>query len=316
RRRLDRERHLAADHLGVYVIEAEERAGVIRLQDDQVASLSGLSAAMQLGRYRRIAPDFAAQREGPDYPAAPRELQVDATHRLAIVARNRTELQVHIELDILQLAFAVFLAGARDRRFEEAAAVEPLAAHGHLDDAVRAPFGPQRSLIAFSRRIGREVRVQEVTVPVDLQRSLDRNAPALDDDVLESRRLRFRHHVERGLARLPGNLDPAGQDIVQLELGEIGLNPHLALITDLADKLDRNAARDLRSEVEPEPRAACVVQRRLQADISIAVGGLAIIECGLLSVDLDVALDLIALIVGDDLERIGLELLVHHQLVG
>src|SRR5262249_24155002 len=29
RRRLDRERHLAADHLGVYVIEAEERAGVI-----------------------------------------------------------------------------------------------------------------------------------------------------------------------------------------------------------------------------------------------------------------------------------------------
>src|ERR1700754_2861689 len=48
----------------------------------------------------------------------------------------------------------------------------------------------------------------------------------------------------------------------------------------------------------------------------IALGRFAIIELRLLSVDLDVAPDLIAGIVGDDLQRVGLQLLVHHQLVG
>ena len=67
---------------------------------------------------------------------------------------------------------------------------------------------------------------------------------------------------------------------------------------------------------KPEARAARIVQRRLQLDVRIALGRLAVIERGRLPVDLDVALDLIALVVGDDLEVVGLELLVHHQLVG
>ena len=87
-------------------------------------------------------------------------------------------------------------------------------------------------------------------------------------------------------------------------------------VPDLADHLDRNGAADRGSEIEPEPRAARVIERRLQLDIGIALVRLAIIERGRLPVDLDVALDLIALIVGDDLQRVGFELLVHHQLVG
>jgi len=44
----------------------------------------------------------------------------------------------------------------------------------------------------------------------------------------------------------------------------------------------------------------------MQFDVGIAVGWLAIVERRRLAVDLDVALDLHALVVGDDLQRIGL----------
>ena len=42
-------------------------------------------------------------------------------------------------------------------------------------------------------------------------------------------------------------------------------------------------------EIEAEPGAAGVVERRLQLDVGIAVGRLAIIQRGRLPVDLDVA---------------------------
>ena len=45
RRRLHRQRELAADHLGIGVGEAEERAGVVGLQNDHVASLPLRAAA-------------------------------------------------------------------------------------------------------------------------------------------------------------------------------------------------------------------------------------------------------------------------------
>src|ERR1700716_2609567 len=58
--------------------------------------------------------------------------------------------------------FLVLLLGSpsppRNLRFEETAAVEHVAAHRDLDDAVRTAFGFQRGLVAVRRRIGREVR--------------------------------------------------------------------------------------------------------------------------------------------------------------
>ena len=129
----------------------------------------------------------------------------------------------------------------------------------------------------------------------------------------------LRHHVEGGAARPAENLDPAGQDVVELQRGEVGLDPHAAVTVaaaDLAGQLDRDRAGDCRTEIEPEAGAACVIERRLQLDVGVALRGLAIIECARLAVDLDVALDLITLIVGDHLQIIRLELLVHDQLVG
>jgi hypothetical protein len=67
---------------------------------------------------------------------------------------------------------------------------------------------------------------------------------------------------------------------------------------------------------EPEARPAGVVERRLQFDIRVALGRLAVVQRRRLSVDLHIALDLIALIVGDNLQRIGLQLLIHHQPIG
>ena len=85
---------------------------------------------------------------------------------------------------------------------------------------------------------------------------------------------------------------------------------------DLADQLDRNRAADGGAKIEAKLGAARIVERRLQFDIGIALGRLAVVQRGRLPVDLDVALDLIALIVGDDFQRVGFELLIHHQLVG
>jgi len=60
-------------------------------------------------------------------PLPPRQLDIDAAHRFAIEAGDRTELQVDIEIDVLGFGLGVgFLA--RNRRLEKAATVEYIAA--------------------------------------------------------------------------------------------------------------------------------------------------------------------------------------------
>ena len=154
---------------------------------DHVAALP-LPAAAQIRRHGRIATDLAGERKVLHDAVAARQFAIDAAQGLAVEAGDRAELEIDIEVDVLGLALGVGLL-AGDRRFEEAAAVEHVAAHRDLDDAVGAALGLQRGLVAFGRRVGREVRIQEVAVLVDFQRSLDRDAAAVDDDVLEQRRL-------------------------------------------------------------------------------------------------------------------------------
>ncbi|MBA7481600.1 hypothetical protein ES707_17074 [subsurface metagenome] len=130
--------------------------------------------------------------------------------------------------------------------------------------------------------------------------------------------MRLLHDVEGSLAGSAGHFHPAGQDVVELQRGEIGFDAKLALViaaADLADQLDRQRAGDRRTQIEAESRAAGIVERRRKPDVGIALGGLPVVERGLLAIDLDVALDLIAGIVGRELQRIGFQLLVHHQLV-
>src|SRR5207247_5491303 len=132
---------------------------------------------------------------GPNDTVAPGELAVDAADSLAIEAHHRAKLEIDVEVSVLSLALAV----ACYRRFQEAPTVEHVAAHGDLHDAVRTSLGLQGGLVPVGRRIGREVRVHQVAVLVDLERALDRGAAAIDDDILEARRLRLRHHDECSL---------------------------------------------------------------------------------------------------------------------
>ncbi len=105
-RRFHRQRQLAADHLGVGIGEAEERAGIVGLQVDHVAPLP-LRAAAHLRGDGRIAPELAVEREGLVDPVAPGSLDVDAAQRLAVEAGNRAKLQVDVEIEVLGLALGV-----------------------------------------------------------------------------------------------------------------------------------------------------------------------------------------------------------------
>ena len=160
------------------------------------------------------------------------------------MAGHRAELQVDVEIDIPGLTLGVgFLA--RNRCLEKAATIEHIAAHRHLQHAVGAALGFQRGLVAFGRRIGREVGVHQIAVLIDLQRSLDRCAGTIDDDVFEPGRLLFLHHIEDGAARLARHLEPARQDVIELQCRQIGFDAHAAVAigtANLADQLDRNCA--------------------------------------------------------------------------
>src|SRR3954452_19336754 len=211
--RRDGELKLATDHLGVSVRETEERAGVVGVEIDQVPALA---LATHISDQRRIAAKLAAQREISDHAIAPRQLTIEAAQSLAEITGDSTELQIEIDIDILGLALGVCLP-ARNRRFDEAATVEYVAAHCDFQDTIRATFGFERGLVAFGWRIGREIRREKIAVLVDLQRSLDQRAGAFDDDVFKPRRLRLLHDVKSRAPGLAGQLDPAGQNVVELQ---------------------------------------------------------------------------------------------------
>src|SRR4051812_30575736 len=211
--RRDGELKLAADHLGVSVRETEERAGVVGVEINQVPALA---LATHITDQRRIAAKLAAQREISDHAIAPRQLTIEAAQSLAEITGDSTELQIEIDIDILGLALGVCLP-ARNRRFDEAATVEYVAAHRDFQDAVRTSFGFERGLVALGWRIGREIRREKIAVLVDLQCPLDQRAGAFDEDVFKPRRLRLLHHVESRASGLAGQLDPARQNVVELQ---------------------------------------------------------------------------------------------------
>src|SRR6185369_6037595 len=113
--------------------------------------------------------ELAVEREVADRAATARELAVDAAHGLAVETLHGAKLEIDVEIDVLGLGLGLGLA-ARNRRFEEAAAVKHVAAHRHLHHAIGAALRAQRSAITVGRRIDREVRIQEIAVLVDLER--------------------------------------------------------------------------------------------------------------------------------------------------
>src|SRR5262249_60471931 len=66
--RIERDPHFAAADLGVDVVEAEEGAGVVGLDDDKLAAVG--PARAPLADDRRITSELGVQREAGDDPAA------------------------------------------------------------------------------------------------------------------------------------------------------------------------------------------------------------------------------------------------------
>src|SRR5436309_14607049 len=96
--------------------------------------------AAQFSVQRRVPSEFAAEREAPDRPVAPRQFAIDAAQCLAIEAGHRTELHVHVKIDAPGFAFGVGLL-ARYGGLEEAAAVEHISAQSAFLDAAGAALG-------------------------------------------------------------------------------------------------------------------------------------------------------------------------------
>ncbi len=94
-RRVHRHPHLAAEDLGIGVGEAEERAGVLGLDIDDVAAAG---AAAQIADERRVAPELGVQREAHDAAVAARQPKIEAAQRLAVEAGDRAEPDVEIDV--------------------------------------------------------------------------------------------------------------------------------------------------------------------------------------------------------------------------
>src|ERR1700737_1377895 len=91
----------------------------------------------------------------------------------------------------------------------------------------------------------REIRSHDVAVAVELDRPFDRYSRSIDHDVVDPGVPAFvGRQGERGARSLVLRLDPAGQKIVDLGQGEVGLDRETAVLLarcrDLAPELDRN----------------------------------------------------------------------------
>ncbi len=116
--------------------------------------------------------------------------------------------------------------------------------------------------------------------------------------------------VEDSMARLARQLDPARQDVSSFNWVRSASKARRLASPILPTSLIGMEPLTAGPRSNPMTGAARVIERRLQFDIGIAFVRLAIVQRGRLPVDLHVALDLIAGIIGDNLQRVGFELLI------
>ena len=198
-RRVHRHPHLAAEDLRIGVAEAEQRAGVLGLDIDDVAP-AGASA--QIAGERRVAPEPRGQREAHDAAVAARHLEIDAAQRFAVEAGDGAEPDVDVDvLELRVLGLARRRAG--HRRLDEAAAVIDVAAHRDAQRAVGAALGPQRRLVAVGEVEAGQVRGLDVAGCRRLDRAFDQQCPGPSiERSSKPHELRPAGHDE-GHARLP-----------------------------------------------------------------------------------------------------------------
>ena len=185
-RRIERHPHLAADDLGIDVGEAEERARIVGLDEDDLAPvvprprrspISGVSRpSLALSAKLVMAPARRDSRRSRPRSVSPWK----PTTAPSLMSRS-----ISLSCFCLRL-----LAAPPHRRLDEAAAVVDLAAHRHPQRAVRPALGLQRRLVAVGQAEDREIRRHDVAGSVELDRALDRSAGRFDHEVLEPGRPR------------------------------------------------------------------------------------------------------------------------------
>ena len=233
-------------------------------------------------------------------------------------ADDRAELEVEIDI-LVVLLFAVARAAAAHRRLDEAAAVIDIAAHGHAQRTVGAAIRFQRRLVSVGRAEDGKIRRQHVAGRIDLDHAFDRSARRFDHQILEARHPRLVDQRERRTTRAAGGLRPPRQQIVDLGLGQVGLDREaaVALLGQHASaELDRHRPHEEAAEIEAELAASAFVEGGLDAHIGIGVTRLAVVERGGNAVDLHIAADPVALVVGAHLEQRRLDLLSHDHALG
>ena len=299
-RRVHRHPHLAADDLGIDVGEAEERAGVVGLDDrctwrppcraPRRSPMSGVSrpslafsAKLVIMPPRRDSRRSRPRSVSPWKPATVPSLTSRSMSVVVLAACCRT--------------------AAGHRRFDEAAAVIDVAAHHHAQRAVGPAIGLERGLVAVGQVEDREVRRQRPrrasstsTVPLTEApgASITRSSKRVDCGLVDQREGRARRPARR--------LRPARQQIVDLRLGQVGLDRKAAVAIvrrDAAVELDRHRPAEMAPRSKPSLLRALLVEAWPGRGSSASrVARLAVIERGRNAVDLDVASDPVALVVG------------------
>ena len=269
RRRVHGDPHLAAGDARIGVGEAEQRAGVVGLEEHHLAAVA---VGAQIAQQRRVAADPGIEAERADLPGASRQAQLDVAQDLAVVADQRAHLE--IEVDVARGRFRVVTARTRHGGLHEAAAVIDLAAHRHLHGAVGRALGLHRGFVAVGKREAREIGEHDLALVVHLDRALHQRAGALDHDILEAKRAALVDEGEDGAGGLARRLDPAGKQVGDLGLHQIAVDDEAALAlarSDAAVELDGNRAAQHGAQIGAEAGARRLVEGRLQPHFRVGL---------------------------------------------
>src|SRR5262249_48146593 len=169
--RIERYPHLAAGDFLIDIGEAEESTRVVAFDENELAAVAPGSA--QVAEERRTAPELALQSKAHDHAATPGYAQIESAQGFVVEAEHGADLDV--EIDVL-VWFLLAAGGASQRRLDEAAPVESIAAQRDPQRTVASALRFERSLIPVGERKGGGICGDDFTGGVGLGRAFDPSA--------------------------------------------------------------------------------------------------------------------------------------------
>ncbi len=95
-RRVHRQPHLTAIHARIHVREPEQRTRIVRLKIDDLVIVARTYA--QVAIEWRVTADLAGQGKAADAATAARHLQIQAAQGLAVVASDRADFNLQVQI--------------------------------------------------------------------------------------------------------------------------------------------------------------------------------------------------------------------------